>query len=923
MEGIFGRDLELTAMDQFLNSTPNWPSAMIIQGEAGIGKTTLWLEGVRRAEERSVRALQARPAESEQKLSYVALADLVVGAFDEVGSTLPEVQQRALAGALVRDETVDGTSALTTATAFVGVLAACAEKSEVLLAVDDVQWLDSASAEALAFALRRLPPKVGVLLAHRVELGQELPLGLARALPEDRLLRIAPRPLSLAALHHLVKFRLGTSLPRPLLARLADASGGNPFYALEMARALAPDGDLKPTQPLPVPRNLEELVRSRVETLSAPAWQLALAAAATSQPTRSVLASALPADADFGAALLEAEEAGVLSSENERIRFEHPLLASVIYASASAERRRQLHKRLALVVSDLEERARHLALCTTEPEEEIAAELEAAAALAARRGAPEAAAELFSAAKRLTPLASKEKLTSRGLGEAKALLAAGDIDGARKLASEAAATSAAGLRAEAELILGDVDWIGGSWARAIEHLENAIAAEPEDPALAARAYPKLVNYTVAHAPSEGIERAERAFAALSSQRVPAAVASVAFDSYWAGLLLGGGARPELLERWRELEDQAGPESAKSVIPLIYFHSIDDFDAARNRHAVESEWYRVRGEEGWAAERLAHLGFVEFRAGRWDLAERLVEDSCTAIAQLERPGPWTMPFRLRSFVDAGRGRTERARTTLLPLIDEANRSGRTSWEALFLSTLAFVEFADDDHAAVDAALTRMYRCTEDTGIRDLIPDRSEPLHVESLVALGEIERARGALDRLEERGQMFPRLWIDVTLPRARAIVLAAEGELEKAFAALNALDEAAAANLPFDLAWTLLVRGRLLRRAKQRHAAAEVLRAALKQFEQLGAPSWIERTRAELDRVGLRRAPTELTATERRVAELAASGLTNREVASKAFMSPKTVQANLARVYRKLGISSRAELGARMSEERRRVAEQT
>jgi predicted ATPase len=307
VEGIFGRDLELTAMERFLNSAPNRPSAMVIEGEAGIGKTTLWLETVRRAEERSMRTLQARPAESEQKLSYVALADLVAGAFDEVGSTLPQVQQRALAGALVRDETVDGTSARTTATAFVGVLAACAEKSAVLLAVDDVQWLDTASAESLAFALRRLPPKVGVLLAHRVELGQGLPLGLARALPEDRLMRIAPRPLSLAALHHMVKFRLGTSLPRPLLARLADASGGNPFYALEMARALAAHGDLKPTQLLPVPRNLEELVLSRVETLSASAWQLALAAAATSQPTRSVLASVLPTDADFDAALLEAE----------------------------------------------------------------------------------------------------------------------------------------------------------------------------------------------------------------------------------------------------------------------------------------------------------------------------------------------------------------------------------------------------------------------------------------------------------------------------------------------------------------------------------------------------------------------------------------------------------------------------------------
>ena len=128
MEGIFGRDLELTAIEQFLNSAPNWPSVMVIEGEAGIGKTTLWLEGLRRAEERSMRVLQARPAESEQKLSYVALADLVVEAFDEVGSALPGVQQRALAGALVRDGAVDGTSARTTATAFVGVLAACAEK---------------------------------------------------------------------------------------------------------------------------------------------------------------------------------------------------------------------------------------------------------------------------------------------------------------------------------------------------------------------------------------------------------------------------------------------------------------------------------------------------------------------------------------------------------------------------------------------------------------------------------------------------------------------------------------------------------------------------------------------------------------------------------------------------------------------------
>ena len=210
-----------------------------------------------------------------------------------------------------------------------------------------------------------------------------------------------------------------------------------------------------------------------------------------------------------------------------------------------------------------------------------------------------------------------------------------------------------------------------------------------------------------------------------------------------------------------------------------------------------------------------------------------------------------------------------------------------------------------------------------GTRELAPDRSEPFHIESLLALGEVERARATLGRLEERGHVFPRLWISVALPPARALVLAAERDLDAAVAAFDSLDVDAAAKLPFDLAWALLVRGRLQRRVKQRSAAAESLRAAHETFNRLGAPAWAEQARAELDRVGLRRAPAELTPTELRVAELAAAGLTNREVAIKAFISPKTVQANLARVYRKLGITSRAELGARMAHERRRVEAQT
>jgi DNA-binding NarL/FixJ family response regulator len=495
------------------------------------------------------------------------------------------------------------------------------------------------------------------------------------------------------------------------------------------------------------------------------------------------------------------------------------------------------------------------------------------------------------------------------------LLAAGDVDGARALAEPLAATTRASLRGRALYLLGEIGWISGS-KTAIESLEAALTAAPDDADLAAQAYHKLVNYTVAHDPVRAIGYADGAMQSLDPNRHAGALASVVFDRFWATLILGRGPQRTLFEQWRELEDRAGPESPKSPIPLIHFVCTDDFEAARARHAVEDEWYRDRGEEGWRAERLAHLAFAELRAGNLQLAETYIEESCSVIAQLEKPGPWAMPFRLRSFIDACAGRTDRARETIVPLLEGAERMGRTFWAAALLSTLGFVEFVAGDHRATDQALTRMGELADAIGAKDLVPDRSEPMHIESLLALDDRARARRALERLEERGRNFPRLWITATLPRARALVLAADGDFEAAFAALDALDFEAASKLPFDLAWTLLVRGRLHRRVKQKRRAADALGQALELFERLGMPPGVERARAELGRVGLRRAPDELTASELRVAELAAAGLTNREVASAAFMSPKTVQANLTRVYRKLGIRSRAELGARMAEGR-------
>ena len=920
---VVGRDVELARARRFLDSLALEPGALLVEGEAGIGKTTVWTAVIGEAESRGIRVLQARGAETEVQLSYATLADLVGGNFEETRSAIPPIQQRALAAALLRTEADELFQPRTVATALVGVLASLAEAAVILVAVDDVQWLDPASAGSLSFAARRLPDRVGLLLTRRGDPGEPAPLGLERALPEHRLERLSPGPLSLGALHHLIRDRLGSAPPRPALARLAEASGGNPFLALEIARALEPDWSaIAGGGPLPVPRDLHEIARERVDGLSPRGRLACLVAAALSRPTRDLILRAVAHEDDADTGLLEAEEAGVLVTESTRLRFTHPLLASAIYGSATPERRRRLHEGLAAVVSDPEERARHLALSTTEPDEPIAAQLEEAAARAAKRGAQQAASELYTSACRLTPVERSEARAQRELGQAAALLALGDLEGSLALAEDVAVNAHTGLlRARALLLLGDIAWIVGR-PDAIARLELAVDAARGDPRLLAQVYSKLVNVSIASDPAGTLERARSAVGALDPDHDPGALASVYLDWAWAETLRGNGEQPELLAQWRACEERAGPDAQKSLFALIYFHCVDDFDAARARYEVEERWYRERGEDVWRAERLAHLAFAELRAGQWEIAERSVEEACDAIAQIETPGPWTMAFRMRSLVDAHRGRAERGRATLLPQIAQAERAGRAWWEALLLSGLAFVEYVDGSHIEVDRALTRMHDLMDAVGVRDFLPDRSEPFHIEALLALDELERAREVLARLEERGRTFPRLWTNATLPRARALVLAADGDVAGALAALEELDATLAAKLPFDLGWTLLVRGRLQRRAKQKRAAAETLREALAIFERLGAPQWEAQARAELDRVGLRRSPDELTATERRVAELAAEGLTNREVASKAYMSPKTVQANLTRVYRKLGIGSRAELGARMADERRGVTPQ-
>jgi DNA-binding CsgD family transcriptional regulator len=509
-----------------------------------------------------------------------------------------------------------------------------------------------------------------------------------------------------------------------------------------------------------------------------------------------------------------------------------------------------------------------------------------------------------------------DELARRLLAHASALNAVGDYAWARSLAESAVdASHAPTVRVAGRSLLGTLSWFAGDPAAATHHLEQALADAADDRQLQGPIYAKLVRFTFTLDFERAAEHANAAIQLLSEDREPLLLAHVLIDRFFAGALLGRPAPRELLERGLVLEARALPAGTEAPhpIPLIWFWCTDELDAARARHAMEDEWYRARGEEVWQANRRAHLAPTELRAGNCALAEQYVEESCAALEQEEVRGPMLLVFEKRSLVDAHRGRTERARATLRPMIAEFERTNQAWWAVLSLSTRAFVEFAAGDHRAVDQTLARMREHADSLGVKDVVHDRSEPFHIAALAALGEVARARNVLAQLEERGRMLPRLWISVTLPRARALVLAAGGDVPGALAALEELDLDLAARLPFELGWALLLRGGLLRRTKQKRAAADTLRRALEIFEQLGAPAWIDQARGELRRVGLRpAAPDELTESERRVAELVATGLTNREAAAQLFMSPKTVEATLGRVYRKLGIHSRAELGARL-----------
>ena len=900
---LVGREDELTHIVG-VRDAPNAPSGpIVLSGDAGIGKTELWSAGVEAASERGIRTLATRPSEAETGYSYSGLADLLAEVVDDVVPRLPPMQRRALETALLLGEPDASVDEHVVASAFLRAVGELAADGPLCIAVDDLQWLDAASVGPLRFALARLgdAPVVALLAV--------------RGTPPEWLRRLGPRlvevrGLSIGATHELLR-RLGTSFARPLLVRIWTTSGGNPFFALELAAALQRrGGELGVGEELPIPSTLGELLEARLDGLGATADEVVHVVAALADPTTELVEAAVGDAVDAG--LAEAQAARVVRLEGERVRFDHPLLGSAVAARTTPARGRALHARLAEIAPTGEERARHLALATARPSGSVASVLDDAALQALARGAPAAAAELAEHALRLTPASHRHDLRRRVLAAADMHHRAGDVPRARGLLEGERAAATPGP--ERATLVARLARMQSSPRDATVLYREALSEAADDNALRAGIHLRLAELMrFTDGVEQGVEHGRLAVEAATRVDDPAlrclAAAAYGLLHFNAGLGVPEPTMTAAIALERSLPDwplPAGPT-------VVHGHQLcwaGDVDRARTVFAECLRLGVARDDPHAVADAHWYLGVVEWRAGNWEASDRHAATSLELGAQL---GPVLPPHEYpMAIIAAHRGRIGEARTIAERAFAHAGAEGITVAQSGHGWVLGFVELSLGD---ASAALPHLRRAVENREAFVLEPAMREELGdaLEALIAVGELDEADAMIATWDDRARHLDRAWALAVLTRCRGLLAAARGDLDGALASFDdALAEHARTRDPFQHARTLLALGRTQRRAKRRGAARATLTDALERFEGVGAPLWAEQARAELARLG-GRSPSagELTESESRIAELVAEGRTNREVAAALFLEVHSVETALTRVYRKLGVRSRAELARR------------
>ncbi|MFI1504167.1 AAA family ATPase [Streptomyces sp. NPDC020597] len=911
---VIGREeLVTAARDQLTRG-----GSVLLHGPAGIGKSTVLRALAADYGDAARTVLRCSATESESHLPFLALADLFGLVLDEVSDKLPAAQRTALESALTgRGESTLQRDGLALRLAVLSALRVLAAAGPVLLVADDLQWLDSASAELLGFAARRLgDTPVQLLCAVRTE-GQEYDRHL-RASPPDTL-AVRLNPLSRNQVSALLDHRGYTDLPRSTVREIHRTSGGNPLFALELGRALGENPTPpRPGEPLPVPTSLRALVLSRLDMLSDEARRTLLVASAGARPTLALLHAAGRENAEAETA--QAAALGLLATEPEgpAVRFAHPLISAALYAEAPAQERRAAHAALSTAASDPIERARNLAMATTGTDPEVAARLAEAAALARDRGAPSVAAALGLLAARHTPPDGVPGPDGHRLYAAEDAITAGEVDLARDIAREVltrATVPADRIRAWEVVIeaagqaLGDVDAV----------FPQALADAGEDPRLLALvhyhlAWRKLIvegdfseaRQEAAHAAELAARGGDRRteLMALSFQsstetlmghpNAPATIKQAMRepqDPYVACHHNGVGAARF---RWLMMSDQL-PEARSTITALLR--------EVRRRGMVESEVHFQR-----------FLAETELRSGHCGRALDLARESLR-LARDSGIGLGASAM-LASLAEASGGDVGQALALAREAAGRAEEDGDQMYLSRALAALGHAQFVAGDAAGAVGSLRRVRELEQGLGITDPARGRWQGDLAEALVQVGEPGEAQDVIAVTREHALRLDRESVLAVLDRAEALVRAALGDHEGALARLTSVQDRLA-KLGYGLEEARAAFA--LARLRTGRPGPTSYDEAARLFRRCRALPWLRqvdeaaaRGAGEPPAVTAQTPPSDalagLAAMERQVAALVMEGATNREIAARLFISVKTVEATLTRVYRKLGIRSRVDI---------------
>ena len=906
---LLGREREQAQLDELLEDARAGRSrVLVVRGEAGIGKTALLDYAAERATDMTV--VRALGVESEAEIEFSALLEVVrplLGLVDE----LPPAQAAALRGALglaaadVGDRFAIGAATL-------GLITAAAEHRPVLVVVDDAHWLDGSSAEALLFAARRLDAdRVAALVAFR----------------EGESHRLDASGLDVLLLHGLdarsasaILERAG-QVARPVAEQLYRLTRGNPLALLELPSVLS-EAQLAGTEPLddplPVGVAIERSFARRAAALGEDERRALLAASLSTSSDLEPLEAALGELGLPEQALAAAVAAGLIRVSGARFEFHHPLVRSAVSQTAAPSERRLVHRALARALDggrDDERRAWHLAAAALGADEEAAAALEAAARRARERTGFSAAARAFERAAGLSP--DDRDRARRLAAGAEAAWQAGSTTRATALLDEALGrTSDPRLCGGLLALRGRIEHLTGPVASAQERLLRAARLlEPTDPVAAAAVLTDAAEaYVFAGEAAAGLAAAERARGlaprdggaedVLAELALGEALVHAGRFDEAAGHLERGTAT--VLEDGERHDDPR--LLARAVIGLGYLERSDEARRLGERAVALA---RDRGAAGALPYALEALQWQTLRSGRWTVSVTLGTEA-RSLAQITGQSSVLAHVAVElGSVAAGRGRDEECRRLVGESFVLAASRGVGLVAPWGECVLGLLELGT---GRVEEAAARLERVAAEQRARGGLYDRDACPHpdlVEAAVRLGDLDRAAAALGQLEQLAPGLSPRWRAPLLARCRGL-LAADDAFEPKFR--ESLDAHQELDDPFALGRTLLCLGERLRRAGRRRDARVELRRALELFERLGATPWIDRTAAELRASGetlRRRDPEhddELTPQELQIALLVAEGRTNRDVGAALFLSPKTIEFHLSRIYRKLGVRSRAEL---------------